>query len=197
LGHGGPKALPRAWFKKGSGTFAGTARRVLRTKVPDPFLNLQLCEEAVHGDKDPLQLARPGRVRRGLVGIPGNPRLGAVFAVSDSRRGRSPLQARLAFPGCGIQCACRPGAGGIPRRVAADTTGPGKSAHDSASLADRSAPEGAGNGWPAHSAARNWPCGHAPHPRRGQATGARQKQAAQSRRPQHGKQGLRDQGRAC
>ena len=27
------------WFKKGSGTFAGTARRVLRTKVPDPFLN--------------------------------------------------------------------------------------------------------------------------------------------------------------
>ena len=28
-----------AWFKKGSGTFAGTARRVLRTKVPDPFLN--------------------------------------------------------------------------------------------------------------------------------------------------------------
>jgi hypothetical protein len=32
-------ALQRAWFKKGSGTFAGTARRVLRTKVPDPFLN--------------------------------------------------------------------------------------------------------------------------------------------------------------
>jgi glycosyl hydrolase family 2 len=29
----------QAWFKKGSGTFAGTARRVLRTKVPDPFLN--------------------------------------------------------------------------------------------------------------------------------------------------------------
>jgi len=26
-----------AWFEKGSGTFAGTARRVLRTKVPDPF----------------------------------------------------------------------------------------------------------------------------------------------------------------
>ncbi len=29
----------QAWFKEGSGTFAGTARRVLRTKVPDPFLN--------------------------------------------------------------------------------------------------------------------------------------------------------------
>ena len=28
------------WFKKGSGTVAGTARRVLRTTVPDPFLNL-------------------------------------------------------------------------------------------------------------------------------------------------------------
>ena len=28
-----------AWFKKGSGTVAGTARRVLRTTVPDPFLN--------------------------------------------------------------------------------------------------------------------------------------------------------------
>ena len=34
-----------AWFKKGSGTFAGTAGhrpkvgQVLRTKVPDPFLN--------------------------------------------------------------------------------------------------------------------------------------------------------------
>ena len=27
-------------FKKGSGTVAGTARRVLRTTVPDPFLNL-------------------------------------------------------------------------------------------------------------------------------------------------------------
>jgi glycosyltransferase involved in cell wall biosynthesis len=27
-----------AWFKKESGTFAGTARRVLRIKVPDPFL---------------------------------------------------------------------------------------------------------------------------------------------------------------
>ena len=26
-----------AWFKKGSGTVAGTARRVLRTTVPDPF----------------------------------------------------------------------------------------------------------------------------------------------------------------
>ena len=25
------------WFKKGSGTFAGTARRVLCTKVPDLF----------------------------------------------------------------------------------------------------------------------------------------------------------------
>src|SRR5208283_4102803 len=25
------------WCEKGSGTFAGTARRVLRTKVPDPF----------------------------------------------------------------------------------------------------------------------------------------------------------------
>ena len=34
-------AWPRgpAWFKKGSGTVAGTARRVLRTTVPDPFLN--------------------------------------------------------------------------------------------------------------------------------------------------------------
>src|ERR1700683_2907331 len=29
----------RRWFKKGSGTFAPAARRVLRTKVPDPFLN--------------------------------------------------------------------------------------------------------------------------------------------------------------
>src|SRR5208283_3539591 len=29
----------RAWFEKGSGTFAGTARRVLRTKVPDLFSN--------------------------------------------------------------------------------------------------------------------------------------------------------------
>ena len=29
----------KAWFKKGSGTFAGTAPRVLRTKVPDPYLN--------------------------------------------------------------------------------------------------------------------------------------------------------------
>ncbi len=28
-----------AWFEKGSGTVAGTARRVLRTTVPDPFLN--------------------------------------------------------------------------------------------------------------------------------------------------------------
>ena len=28
-----------AWFKKGSGTVAGTARRVLRTTVPDPFLD--------------------------------------------------------------------------------------------------------------------------------------------------------------
>ena len=28
-----------AWFKKGSATVAGTARRVLRTTVPDPFLN--------------------------------------------------------------------------------------------------------------------------------------------------------------
>jgi len=27
------------WFKKGSGTVAGTARRVLRTTAPDPFLN--------------------------------------------------------------------------------------------------------------------------------------------------------------
>jgi hypothetical protein len=27
------------WFKKGSDTFAGTARRVLRTKAPDPVLN--------------------------------------------------------------------------------------------------------------------------------------------------------------
>ena len=34
-----PTMKGRAWFKKGSGTFAGTARRVLRTKVPDPFLN--------------------------------------------------------------------------------------------------------------------------------------------------------------
>src|SRR5438132_563600 len=33
-----PKAF-QSVFKKGSGTFAGTARRVLRTKVPDPFLN--------------------------------------------------------------------------------------------------------------------------------------------------------------
>jgi len=29
----------RAWFKKVSGTVAGTARRVLRTTVPDTFLN--------------------------------------------------------------------------------------------------------------------------------------------------------------
>jgi hypothetical protein len=29
----------KAWFKKGSDTFAGTARRVLCTKVSDPFLN--------------------------------------------------------------------------------------------------------------------------------------------------------------
>jgi hypothetical protein len=28
-----------AWFKKVSGTVAGTARRVLRTTVPDTFLN--------------------------------------------------------------------------------------------------------------------------------------------------------------
>jgi hypothetical protein len=28
-----------AWFKKGSGTVAGTARTVLCTTVPDPFLN--------------------------------------------------------------------------------------------------------------------------------------------------------------
>jgi hypothetical protein len=28
-----------ARFKKGSGTVAGTAQRVLRTTVPDPFLN--------------------------------------------------------------------------------------------------------------------------------------------------------------
>ena len=28
-----------AWFKKGSGTVAGTAHWVLRTTVPDPFLN--------------------------------------------------------------------------------------------------------------------------------------------------------------
>src|SRR5262249_37915500 len=28
-----------AWFKKGSGTVAGTARRVLGTTVPDPFLD--------------------------------------------------------------------------------------------------------------------------------------------------------------
>ena len=33
-------SLLRAWFKKGSGIVAGTARRVLRTTVPDPFLNL-------------------------------------------------------------------------------------------------------------------------------------------------------------
>jgi hypothetical protein len=32
-------SLTWAWFnKKGSGTVAGTARRVLRTTVPDPFL---------------------------------------------------------------------------------------------------------------------------------------------------------------
>ena len=31
--------LKSAWFKKGSGTVAGTARKVLRTTVPDPFLN--------------------------------------------------------------------------------------------------------------------------------------------------------------
>ena len=36
-----------ARFKKGSGTFAGTARRVLRTKVPDPFLN-HVRERAAH-----------------------------------------------------------------------------------------------------------------------------------------------------
>jgi len=30
---------PIRWFKKGSGTVAGTAQRVLRTTVPDPFLN--------------------------------------------------------------------------------------------------------------------------------------------------------------
>src|SRR5208283_3184081 len=35
----GPKGAAHkgAWDEKGSGTFAGTARRVLRTKVPDPF----------------------------------------------------------------------------------------------------------------------------------------------------------------
>jgi hypothetical protein len=32
-------AANRAWFKKVSGTVAGTARRVLRTTVPDTFLN--------------------------------------------------------------------------------------------------------------------------------------------------------------
>ena len=37
-----------AWFKKRSGTVAGTAPRVLRTTVPDPFLNLQLDAAACH-----------------------------------------------------------------------------------------------------------------------------------------------------
>ena len=32
------------WFKKGSGTFAGTARRVLRTKAPDPPAGFTLIE---------------------------------------------------------------------------------------------------------------------------------------------------------
>src|SRR5207302_1491238 len=36
-------------YKKVSGTFAGTARRVLRTKVPDPFLNTL---SAVGDDED-------------------------------------------------------------------------------------------------------------------------------------------------
>jgi len=35
-----------AWFKKGSGIVAGTARRVLRTTIPDPFLNhARNCDE--------------------------------------------------------------------------------------------------------------------------------------------------------
>ena len=35
-----------AWFKKESGTVAGTARGVLRTTVPDPFLNhARVCPE--------------------------------------------------------------------------------------------------------------------------------------------------------
>jgi len=35
----------QTWFKKGSGTVAGTARRVLRTTVPDRFLNHPVFQE--------------------------------------------------------------------------------------------------------------------------------------------------------
>ena len=43
-----------AWFKKGSGTVAGTAHRVLRTTVPDPFLNHAQNSNRGTGDHGPL-----------------------------------------------------------------------------------------------------------------------------------------------
>jgi AmmeMemoRadiSam system radical SAM enzyme/AmmeMemoRadiSam system protein B/AmmeMemoRadiSam system protein A len=46
-----------AWFKKGSGTVAGTARRVLRTTVPDPFLN--------HAGPKPTETEPRGETRMG------------------------------------------------------------------------------------------------------------------------------------
>jgi len=56
----------RAWFKNGSGTVAGTAHRVLRTTIPDPFWN--------HADIRRICLSPyPGSEVQGL--IPVNPRL--------------------------------------------------------------------------------------------------------------------------
>ena len=42
------RAAVGPWFKKGSGTVAGTARRVLRTSVPDPFLNQAAVARSIY-----------------------------------------------------------------------------------------------------------------------------------------------------
>ncbi len=55
----------QAWFKKGSGTFAGTARRVLRTKVPDPFLNH--AQSQAMQDSPPVNSAVDARICVGAL----------------------------------------------------------------------------------------------------------------------------------
>jgi len=77
------------WFKKGSGTVAGTARRVLRTTVPDPFLNHGSAASLAHGVLRSMLITRWLKVASLLLAL-GATVSGAGLLAQNGKAGDPP-----------------------------------------------------------------------------------------------------------